>query len=58
MLSSQGVRKLLDSIFKMGVGSVALKIDEVGPCDATDTLYERSHYTFFDVQGKIIDKGK
>ena len=52
------VKNMLTAIFEMGVSSVVLKIDEVGPPDATDALYERSHYTFFDKQGKIFDKGK
>lgn len=52
------VKKVINSFFQTDVGSVVIKIDEVGPSDATDTLYERSHYTFFDMKGNIIDKGK
>jgi len=42
----------------MGVSRVELKVDELGPPDATDTLYERSHFTFFDKEGNLLDKGK
>lgn len=42
---------------KMGAVSVLLKIDEVGPMGAGDTVYERSHYTY-DKDGKVFDHGK
>jgi len=39
--------------------SVLLKIDEVGPLDmAGDMAYERSHYTFYDKDGKVFNHGK
>ena len=44
---------------KMGAASVLLKIDEVGPMGTTgDSAYERSHYTFYDKDGKVFDHGK
>jgi len=46
------------AFFEMGISHVELKIDEMGPPDATDTLYERSHFTFFDKEGNLLDEGK
>ena len=53
-----GIKELFNNMFKMGVASVMTKVDEVGPPDATDTLFERGHYTLFDTKGNIFDKGK
>ena len=53
-----GVKEMFITQFKMGVARIAFKIDEVGPPDATDTLFERSHYTLFDTKGNIVEKGK
>ncbi len=41
-----------------GVKSVLLKTDDVEPLNATDTAYERGHYTFFKEDGSIADVGK
>ena len=41
-----------------GADSVKLEIDEVGPMDSSDTIYERSHYTFLKKDGSDFDKGK
>ena len=50
--------KVFSGVMTAGAKSVLLKIDEVGPLDATDTAYERSHYTFYDKDGAIFDHGK
>ena len=41
-----------------GAVSMLLKIDEVGPMGAGDIAFERSHYTFYDKDGKVFDHGK
>lgn len=56
--TSAGVATVFGGVMKMGAVSVLLKIDEVGPMGAGDTGYERSHYTFYDKDGKVFDHGK
>ena len=57
-LSLAGVVNVFSGVMKMAT-SVLLKIDEVGPLDtAGDMAYERSHYTFYDKDGKVFDHGK
>lgn len=45
---------------KSGVASVVLEIDETGPLGDTSAeyAYERSKYTFKDVNGTVVDYGK
>ena len=43
---------------KMGATKVLLEVDEVGPMGSPDMAYERSHYTFSDKDGKVMDHGK
>ncbi len=57
-LSSVGVAAVFGGVIKAGAVSVLLQIDEVGPLDASSTCFERSHYTFYDKDGKIFDHGK
>lgn len=53
-----GVVQVFGGVMTAGAMSVLLKIDEVGPMGAGDTAYERSHYTFYDKDGKVFDHGK
>ena len=41
-----------------GAKKVLLTIDEVGPMDGGDTIYERSHYCFYKSDGSVFDQGK
>ena len=52
------MKKFNAAFFEMGSGSIEVKMDELGPPDATDTLYERSHYVIFDKEGNMMDRGK
>jgi len=54
----ENTKKIYIAFFEMGFGSIEVKMDELGPPDATDTLYERSHFTFFDKEGNMMDRGK
>lgn len=54
----EGSEAILRDMFQMGVVKMVITCDEVGPSDVTDTLYERTHYTFFDRKGNIVETGK
>jgi hypothetical protein len=41
-----------------GAKKVILTIDEVGPMGEGDTIYERSHYSFYKADGSVLDQGK
>ena len=41
-----------------GAKTVKLEIDEVGPLGSPDTVFERSHYTFYKEDGFVFDHGK
>ena len=41
-----------------GVKSLLLKTDDIGPLDATEMVYERGHYTFYNGDGGVVDQGK
>lgn len=48
------------SLRQSGAKTVLLEISEVGPFTniSTEFVYERSHYTFNDGSGMVIDHGK
>ncbi len=58
MCKYTGSEAILRNMFQMGVVKMVITCDEVGPSDVTDTLYERTHYTFFDRKGNIVETGK
>ena len=49
---------MFGSVMKAGAKTVKLEIDEVGPMGDGDTVYERSHYTFYNSDGGVFDHGK
>lgn len=53
-----GAASVFAGAMKSGVKSLLLKSDEVGPLDASDTAFERGHYTFYKADGTVIDQGK
>ena len=46
------------SVMDAGAKKLLLTIDEVGPMDGGDTIYERSHYCFYKGDGSVFDQGK
>lgn len=52
------VAQVFSGVMKMGAAKVELAVDEVGPMGSVDTVYERSHYTFYDKDNKVMDHGK
>lgn len=53
-----GVKAVFSGAYEGGAKSAKLEIDEVGPLGSTDSVFERSHYTFYKEDGSIFDKGK
>ncbi len=49
--------EVFDGMMKKGAATLLLEVDEVGPMD-TDTVYERSHFTFRDKDQKVMMQGK
>ena len=43
---------------KQGGATLLLEVDEVGPMESMDTVYERSHFTFYDRDKKVMMQGK
>ena len=52
------MKKILKTIFDLGVVEMTGMVEEVGPADATDRAYDRSSWTVYDEKGNIISKGK
>ena len=51
------IKNVFGGVINAGAVSIKLEVDEVGPLGA-DTLFERSHYTFYKENGEVMDVGK
>ena len=53
-----GVVKVFGGAMTNGVKEVLLVIQEVGPLDGDNYCYERSEYTMYRADKKVVDQGK
>ena len=56
--STTAVAHVFGGVMSQGGKSLVLEIDEVGPMESMDTVYERSHFTFYDKDKKVMMQGK
>ncbi|XP_065888463.1 uncharacterized protein [Dysidea avara] len=54
----QGVVKVFGGTMTNGVKEVLLVIQVVGPLDSDNYCYERSEYTMYGADKKVVDQGK